>query len=272
MRSKPANLDCWRAGAFAVLLTLTAVALGALACNGDGATDEAVKVMLPEHGTGGVYLALGDSVAAGSGASDGAGTSYVALVADALRTRFGETLEVQSLAISGHTTQQLIDAQLPVAVEALEQRDVRLVTVTISGNDLAPYMTESACQPDPSNPACPLEDGLLEVERRLSLILRELRSADPEAVIVIQLYPNLFSGTGHEFERPADIAFDMLNGVITGVARRHEVLVADPRRAFVAEGLYLTHLDDPTPDAHPNDDGYRAIADAFLEVLGLDGG
>ncbi len=258
----------WIAG----LLILTAAALGALACNGDGAADEAVEPALPEGGTGGVYLALGDSVAAGSGASDAIGTSYVALVADALRARYGETLEVRSLAVSGHTTQQLIDEQLPAAVAALEQGDVRLVTVTISGNDLAPYMAEPACRPDPSNPACPLEDGLLEVERRLSLILRELRSAGPEAVIVIQLYPNLFSGTGHEFERPADIAFDMLNGVITGVAHRHGVLVADPRRAFVAEGRYLTHLDDPTPDAHPNDDGYRAIADAFLEVLGLDSG
>lgn len=228
-------------------------------------------MILPENGSRSVYLALGDSIAAGSGATDASSTGYVALVEEALRERFGEPLELQSLAVAGHTTQNLIDEQLGPAVERLSEGSVRLVTVTIGGNDLGQFAAEVACLPDPSDLACPLEDGLLDVERRLSFILRELQSADPEATIAVQLYPNLFSGTAHQFERPADIAFDLLNGVITGVANRHGVLVADPRHAFVAEGLYLTHIADPTPDAHPNDDGYRAIADAFLETLGLNG-
>jgi lysophospholipase L1-like esterase len=100
-------------------------------------------------------------------------------------------------------------------------------------------------------------------------MLQELREAGPEATIVIQAYPNLFSGTGHQLERSAEIAFDLLNGVITGVARRRGVLVADPRPAFFLNGEKLTRLLEPTPDAHPNDAGYRAIADAFLEVLEL---
>jgi lysophospholipase L1-like esterase len=261
--------ECWRAGAFAVLL---AFALAAFACSGEDEAEEAVEVILPENGSRNVYLALGDSIAAGSGSSDVDSSSYVALIDEALRARYGETLELQSLAVAGHATQNLIDEQLGPAVERLLEGNVRLVTVTIGGNDLGQFAAEVACLPDPADLACPLEDGLLDVERRLSLILRELRNADPEVTIMLQLYPNLFSGTAHQFERPADIAFDLLNGVITGVARRHDVLLADPRHAFVAEGLYLTHMADPTPDAHPNDDGYRAIADAFLEALGLDGG
>lgn len=232
-----------------------------------GGTSEDAGVSLP-NGEGGVYLALGDSVAAGSGASEPAGTGYAAIVRDALQERYGE-LELVSLAVAGHTTQDLIDQQLPVALERLAQGDVRVVTVTISGNDLGEYAADPACVGDPSVPECPLENGLLEVEARLSTILGALREAGPDAAIVIQLYPNLFSGTGHPLTRQADVAFGLLNGVIESVAERHNVAVADPRVAFEGSGNRLTHLMDPTPDAHPNDEGYRAIAEAFLGVLGL---
>ncbi len=99
--------------------------------------------------------------------------------------------------------------------------------------------------------------------------MSRLREAAPGVPIVIQLYPNLFSGTGHEFTRQAETAFRLLNGVIAGVARSHDVLTADPRRAFEGEGSFLTHLLDDAPDAHPNDAGYQEIADAFLEALGV---
>lgn len=249
---------------FFVLTLLLAATL--VACSGDAAREAAIAP-LPDA-AGGVYLALGDSVAAGSGASEPEGSSYVALVANALEERYGE-LELVSLAAGGHTTQDLIDQQLPAALERLAQGDVRLVTITISGNDLAQYAADEACAGNPSLPECPLEDGLLDVEQRLSTILGELQAAGPETTIVIQLYPNLFSGTGHPLTRQADIAFGLLNGVIASVAERHDVPVADPRVAFRAEGNRLTHLLDPTPDAHPNDDGHRAIALAFLRVLGL---
>ncbi len=253
----------------AALLGFAALALLAVACNGGGESGIRDPAALANDRDGGVYLALGDSIASGSGASDAARTSYVALVGEALRERFGDELEVQSLAVGGHTTQSLIDEQLAAAAERLREGDVRVVTITIGGNDLNEYGAFPACVDDPADLDCPLEEGLLEVEQRLSLILRELREAGPEAAIVIQAYPNLFSGTGHQFERQADTAFDLLNGVITGVARRHDVLVADPRSAFRGRGVDLTHLLDPSPDAHPNDPGYRAIADAFLEVLGI---
>ena len=253
---------------------LAALALAALAC--DSGQSVPVATATPTLEPGGVYLALGDSIAAGQGASAAANTGYVALVAEALRSRFGPTLELQSLAVGGHTTQDLIDEQLAQAVARLQEGDVRVVTITIGGNDLYQYSSEAICIRDPANPACPLEDGLLAVEQRLDRILGELRAAGPEAIIIIQAFPNLFSGTGDRqlggvmvFEQAAQTAFDLLDGVIIGVARRNDILVADPRAAFDGRGGELGHLLDPEPDAHPNDAGYRVIAAAFLETLGL---
>jgi lysophospholipase L1-like esterase len=240
-----------------------------IACDG-GSSSVTTSSLLPEGEEGGVYLALGDSIAEGEGASDSETTDYVAQVAEALRSLYGDSIEVQSLAVGGHTTQDLIDTQLAPAIQALTQGDVRLVTVTIGGNDLFQYSADPDCVADPADADCPLEAGLVDVERRLDQILAELRQAGPDATIVIELYPNLFSGTGHAFSRSADTAFGLLNGVIEGVARRNEVLVADPVLAFEGKGGEYTHTLDPTPDFHPTDAGYKAIAGAFLDVLGLE--
>ncbi len=255
----------------AAALTAAALAAALAACAGGDGSDERVALSeLLAAADGGVYLALGDSVAAGSGASDPSTTGYVALVAAALQPRFGDALQVRTLAEPGATTADLIADQLPLAVTAMQEGDVRLVTVTIGGNDLAQYGADPACVLDPADAECPLEDGLLEVEQRLAGILIVLTEAAPAAVTVIQLYPNLFSGTGHELTMQAETAFGLLNGVITGVAARFGVPLADPRRDFAGAGTRLTHLLDRPPDAHPNDDGYAAIAEAFLEALEIE--
>ncbi|MDP3767495.1 MAG: GDSL-type esterase/lipase family protein [Dehalococcoidia bacterium] len=248
----------------AILITL---ALLAFACDNDGSGDSAS--LLPANGAGGVYLALGDSIAAGEGASDPDATSYVALVADALRAESDGDLELQLLAVGGATTEDLIEKQVPAALDAIGEGDVRVVTITIAGNDLNQLAGFPICQTNPADPSCPIDDVLSDVEQRLDQALTELESAAPDATIAVQVYPNLFSGTGHMFEGQAEIAFELLNEVIAQVAAEHEVLLADPRADFVGRGPDLTGLLDPEPDAHPNDAGYRVIADAFLEVFGL---
>jgi hypothetical protein len=45
------------------------------------------------------------------------------------------------------------------------------------------------------------------------------------------------------------------------------VAVADPSAEFEGNGDELTHVLDLQFDPHPNDGGYRAIADAFAEAL-----
>ena len=246
------------------IVALLALAFAAVACSSSSGTAS----ILPA-GEGGVYLALGDSIAEGENASDPERTEYVALVFDALQAHYGDSLRLESLAVGGHTTQDLIDMQLPGAIERLRGGDVLLVTVTIGGLDLNQYGANTACIDDPADPACPVAEGLVAVRERLETILGELREAGPDVTIVVQAYPNLFSGTGNMFEHQAETAFGMLNEEIIDVAGEYDAGIADPRVAFAGRGGELTHLLDASPDAHPNDAGYRIIADAFLEALGV---
>lgn len=251
---------------FAVIATCLLIAIG---CSDGGSEPEPTFVFDAPASGAPIYLSLGDSIAAGGGASDPDATGFAPLVLDRLRDRFGDDIELASLAMPGHTTQDLIDEQLGPAIELLESGDVLLVTIAIGGNDLQQYAADPDYIADPAAPACPLEDGLLEVDGRLASIFRQLREAAPETTVVVLAYPNLFSGTGHQFQRQAEIAFDLLDGVIIGVARRYDIVVADARRSFDGRGHELSRLRDATPDAHPNDDGHRVIADVVLETLGL---
>ena len=246
---------------YALSLTIVlALAFAVAACEGGSSTTAA---LLP-NGDGGVYLALGDSIADGEGASDREATDYVAQVYEALQSRYGASLQLESLAVGGHTTQDLIDQQLGPAVALIEGGDVRAVTITIAGNDLYVLANDPVCPTEPASPDCPFEDIIAETEKRLNAVLRELRAAGPDTPIVIEVYPNLFSGTGNAFEEPAEYSFGRLNEVIEAVADDHDVLIADPRDGFEGRATEVT-----APNFHPNDPGYEIIAAAFLEVLGL---
>lgn len=264
-----------------IALLVLALALAACGDEGDGAAPTATAGIppagiLPTADPGGLYLALGDSLAFGTGASDPERTDYVALVADALRAQVDPQLELAALAVAGATTQDVLDDQLPAALDRLREGDSRLITITIGGNDLFTFGAVPACREDPTDPECPLQDGLVDIELRLDEILSSLRAAAPETTIVILIYPNPFSGTGDRvlagvqvYEHAAQTSFDLLDSVIADVATRHDVLLANPRDAFEGRGGELTHLLDEQPDPHPNDAGYRVIANAFLQTLGL---
>jgi lysophospholipase L1-like esterase len=120
-----------------------------------------------------VYLALGDSIAAGVGAQPyvtGYPEQAGALLEEEYNTAANKAtpnssgdIETVNHAVGGATTATLIATQLPQAVELIHQRqgdrdpfnDVEVITVTIGGNDIfTPVVascvltaTPAACQP-----------------------------------------------------------------------------------------------------------------------------
>lgn len=238
-----------------LLLAATIAIVCASACGGDNSGSAA------RPAADGAYLSIGDSIAAGSGASDPAKTSFAAIVAGRL------DLELTNLAVAGATTSDVIDQQLAAARGTA---DVRLITVSAGGNDLAALIPNATCTQDPLPDTCPLEDALAGVEERLLRIVRDLRAAHPDAAIVLLAYPNFFSNTGHDFEAPAARVLPRFAETVRAVAAASgaRVAVADASRLFDGRGDELTHVLDEVFDPHPNDAGHEALAGVVVEVYG----
>lgn len=207
-----------------------------------------------------VYLSLGDSVAAGNGASDPQSASFAALVA---RER---GFDLVNLAVAGDTTRDVIDGQLPQAAELASSREVALITISAGGNDLAALIPNASCVEDPLPDSCPLDAALDDVSARFAEILLALRTSYPATPIVLLAYPNFFSGTGHAFEAPAARVLPRLGDRLRELAANHSgVTVASP--SFDRQGGELTHVLDEQFDPHPNDAGHQVIAAAVLDAL-----
>jgi len=211
---------------------------------------------------GGVYVSLGDSIAAGVGASDRERAGFAAVLAE----REGAS-DVENVAAAGATTQDVLDKQVPAATDVAANRRVAFITISAGGNDLAALVPNASCQEDPLPDTCPLDAALAGVEARLDEILRRLRAAEPRAPIVLLAYPNFFSGTGHEFEGPAGRVLRRLDAVIVRVAARYpRTGVAVTAGRWEGNGGTLTHVGSGD-FGHPTDAGNRIIADAFGAAL-----
>jgi lysophospholipase L1-like esterase len=235
------------------------------------------------------YMALGDSLAWGYGASDPDTKGYVPLFHDFLESKewWNRPLLLNNLSIPGATSTSLISDQLPAALEELEARngdwwwwpfnDVTVVTVDIGGNDLLALLDVCA---DGITPECQAAIGttFATFSANFDYTLDELReAAGPRTTIVVMTYFNSLEGPGC----PADLvplgeavlegnpAIGLpvgANDLIRSIAAAHDAEVAE----LVPGGEFPALLGESNilPDCvHPNDSGYQIIADAFVDAF-----
>jgi lysophospholipase L1-like esterase len=244
-----------------------------------------------------VYLALGDSYAAGVGASDfvpprSTRLGYVPRFAEFLRgAAHGGVRTTVNLTVPGETTASFLapGGKWAAAQAAIADptTDVRVVTLTLGGNDLlyllGPGQPCEAGVADPQSPACraAIQAALAAFPGTYTHVLAALsgalaaEDAAPEQVIVTT-YPNPFSGTPDlAFAAAVDTALlgkDLtidcsalakplnagLNDLVACISRQVGATVADVNPAFAGKGPALTHIKDL--DVHPNNAGYAQIA------------
>jgi lysophospholipase L1-like esterase len=225
-------------------------------------------------------LALGDSVAAGVGAGDPASDGYVPVLAELLSERLGCDrgavegcpVRVRNLAVPGATTETLLRDQLPVALEALGGGGVRVLTVTVGGNDVFGPILQ-ACARTPEAPSCAeaVRAALAGVDQGLDRLLGELRrAAGPATTVAVMTYydplpacrlaplsplaQQVLEGTAGD---------DGLNDVLRARAAEHGAVAVEAGERLSAPGDFVGGLDC----LHPSTSGHARIAEAFADAV-----
>lgn len=226
------------------------------------------------------YLALGDSLAFGVGATNPAAEGYVGLTHFELEQspRYADSgIELVNLSEPGATSSDLLepDGQLDRALEEITRRaqenpdaEVEIISLDVGGNDLLALAEEdSPCLRDTSGEAClsALGEMLNRLQENVSFTLESLREAAPDArIFLIDLY-NPYSGTGDVQEIVANVAVQQVNGVLSAAAADPalDVEFVSIYELFVGRGPQWIASDG----IHPNDAGHRAISLALLAAL-----
>ena len=244
-----------------------------------------------------VYMALGDSVAAGAGAS-ALEYRYTERLQQFFRgPRTGAITTAVNFARSGETSASFIQGtqgqpgapQLQAALDQINNpaNDVNIVTLTLGGNDLLQLLAPGQPCADPESPGCPpaVQQALTTFAGNYASIMQQLMQAlanDPGAeLVLVMTYYNPASGTGSPYEPLVDAALLGSDGRVdctaAGAARGLNDLIACTNAAvgartvdvyplFQGKGLQLTQVSQGS--VHPNDAGHGVIAGAFITAAG----
>jgi lysophospholipase L1-like esterase len=246
------------------------------------ATPDATPVA-PDLDTGApVYLALGDSLAYGIGATDPEATGYVPLLHAMLQEGMdgGDTLQLANISENGATSTTLLENQLPMALQVIDQHngdddpnnDVEIITIDIGGNDAFRPLLE-VCGTG-LNQGCiqAVEEIFGTLSANLAATLGQLRAAaGPDVPIAIMTYANSLIACDQQAIAPA--AELVLEGAPDGsMPGMNDLIreVASGTGAIVAEAYGLLGAEDlvgGTDCLHPNDAGHQRIADAFAAAI-----
>lgn len=182
------------------------------------------------HPGGLLYVALGDSLAQGIGASSPE-RGYVGLLAARLETTTGRPVQVVNLSVSGARVRDVLATQVP-ALAALRP-DV--VTVDVGANDMGRY--DAA---------------------RFSREAAELTAALPVGTLLADV-PYFMHGRWEVHAREA-------SAVLARDAGRHGVVVVPVHEAQRAQGWKAMLTQFAADWFHPNDRGHRLWADTFWKA------
>jgi lysophospholipase L1-like esterase len=217
---------------------------------------------------GGLYVALGDSLAAGyqPGGAELRDTAYPALTARRLGASGGE-LTLENLGCSGETTGSLVKggkcdfaagSQLEQAEKLLKGGNAALVTIDIGGNDLLRCVRGGA----QIDTAC-VTAGVGTVKKNLPTILKRLRAAaGPDVPVLVLGYYNPW------------LAAKALDQPVKGVdaaAKAYTGLSAAIESAAKSTGTTFVGLDEAfsTNDTTPTTINGRSVPENAAKICTL---
>jgi len=209
------------------------------------------------YGKGTKFVVLGDSIAAGEGASDPA-KAYPRLIAGAK----GFTLK--NYAVGGHTTTDLLAilGNKPEAVQAIREADI--INLSIGGNDLLASNVITLVLRHIFLKDSSIVDPYVEAFRgRFAQIIEQIRQLNGKALFLVQTQYNSMQGiplVGDAY----DAAIVKLNKAIVDTLASHPGAfeIADIYNAYKGhDGLVFRDR------LHPSDSGHARIAEVLTGMI-----
>ena len=203
-------------------------------------------------------VGLGDSLTRGVG--DPQDRGYVGLVTTALKANSAYTsVQLDDEGITGDTTDDLL--------KVLKRKDVQkevaganLIFLTIGGNDIVSVLKNHFLSLDLKE----FDTERQHYEHNLNLILKEIRTFNPNASIYYMGLYNPFEDYFTELNGPFNNVLDQWNTAGKTILERypntHFIPTFDLFHGKTESLLYKDHF-------HPNPEGYHLIADRILKFF-----
>lgn len=213
-----------------------------------------------------IYVALGDSLAAGVNPYGEVSYSYTDFIADHLKDERKLELFVKDYTVSGYKSLDVLQDiynNKKVLIEDKEYnirmllREADLVTISIGANDFMKYFSLNNLHLDDINYYKEQVDNVLvDVDKLFS----ELSKYAKCQVIVVGYY-NPFPVLFYNYEKNLDEIFNYVDTKYQALTEEYGFSYISFYNTFKENANFL-----PNPfDIHPNLNGYKAIADILID-------
>ena len=206
------------------------------------------------------YLSIGDSLAAGQTPYRQIDTGYSDLIAMRLGMTGQLSFYTKELAFPGFTTADVLKR-----VKSEEASDLlanaTLITVSAGANDLLRLVQVNPTAGTLAFSQLQTDYALNIVRKNMVEILEELKVRAPKAKIFVMGYYFAYPNVHATQKEGTNAQLIMLNTILQQQAEHAGATFVNVYDAF---GLNATNLLPNISDVHPNFEGYRQMANAFL--------
>jgi len=218
------------------------------------------------------YVALGDSLAAGSTPVGTLDKSYTDFIAEKLDGE-GVLGDYHNFGVAGYTTDQVlasIDSTNPENINRIASiSNAEIITLDIGANDLKGLIPGLLNNPDPQEAA---KAAIGSVAGKIFNIVVKLKQINPNAKIYLMGYYNAFPYYPEQMQEPV---MHLIKGFNQAIQEQVAVKINEEYGNTTYIDTYTTmdkHLTKylPEDNIHPDIFGYRAIAKDFWNIIKVD--
>lgn len=208
-----------------------------------------------------VYIALGDSLAAGQTPNRAIDTGYTDLIAQKL-TRTGQlAYYTKALAYPGYTTADVLaKVKTDEAKETL--KNATLVTISAGANDLLQMVQVNSTSGSIAYQQIPADFALNNVRKNIEQIITEVQATAPKAKIYVMGYYFAYPHVRASQKEGIKKELDRLHTILKTQSEINGATYVSVEESF---GVNATTLLPNPADVHPTMEGYRVMANAFFK-------